>query len=1285
MSAAPEGTVEAVSAAARHRTKTYLRAIAVMTFVLLLGTVMGNPRSKTMMRISRPASQIARLAFFPESLSNGYSGDSMKGLTRIVLAAAVPALVLGLTFATSRPEARPSQAGPASGRLPSFIVANEGQADARAAYYLAGRDRAVFFRRGGISIVLTGAARWTVGLDFVGADRAVLPEGEDRTRAVLSFFKGGRDEWRTGVPTYARLAYRDLWPGIDLVYATGSDRLKYEFVVHPGSDPAAIGLGYKGASSVSLRDDGRILVETPAGSFEDAAPVAYQEKEGRRVPVAASFALEGTTCRFALGGYDPALPLVIDPAILIYAGYIGGAADDRGAAIARDAEGNVYVTGSTESIGFPVEVGPDLTFNSVIQAPDAFVAKIDASGEALVYCGYIGGNQGDAGTGIAVDGSGNAYIAGWTRSTDFPVTIGPGLTYHGGSSQFSEAFVAKVDAAGEELVYCGYIGGSADDEAAGIAVDGSGNAYVAGWTESSDLSRTVGPDLSFNGGLDAFVAKVNAAGTGFVYSGYLGGSVDDFGAAIAVDGQGRAVVAGGAVSRPSERFPVLTGPYLTHAGGQDGFVARVAANGAALEYCGYIGGSGDDVCTAVALDASGAAYVAGATASRYQFPASVGPDLSFNGGVDAFAAKVSPSGAGLSYCGYIGGSGEDQATAVAVDAAGIAYVAGYTDSASGFPVSGGPELIPSGYRDAFLVTVVPSGGGLYYGGYLGGSADDGAAGVAADGSGNVWLTGYTASGDFPVLVGPYLTPGGYGYDEDAFVAKVFEDLPPAAPANLRSSGATVGSIVLAWDDESANEDGFEVERKSGSAGTWAPIATVGPNVETYTDAGRPEATAYFYRVRATNETGDSAWSNEAEMATLPAGPTGLGATAVNSRRVDLTWADHSGGETGFRVERRTDPGAAWVQTGLTAANVTAYSDRQVVEETTYYYRVLAYNIGGDSAPSNTASATTPVLTIPAAPSGLTAVAASSFTVDLAWTDNSYDEDGFRIERMTAGGGTWAQVATAGADVTAYHDTGLAENTGYVYRVLAYNNAGASPYSNEAPVTTPEYRPRLRVPISGVSFGNVNICSSNVLSTTLYNDGTAPLTVSAVNRTSGAAQMTYASPSAPFVVPAGGSMAVSVRFAPVDVAASSATFAVLSDDPDNPSASFAASGSGFLPAITIALSAERLTERAWIIRRDYARLVVTVTKSAPFVVDRYRLMRRAGSGAFETVREFADGEIPSGLLVYNDAFLASGTVYVYRMDALDCQGRTIASSSETGPAAPKPDPRPKTRTLRKRIP
>lgn len=1193
--------------------------------------------------------------------------------------------------------------------MPLFFIANAGQVDARAAFYVPGSEKSVLFEPGGISIILAGrgkpttgapqaerddgsAGRWAVHLAFEGAAHSAGPVGEGRTPTVVSYFKGPAEEWRAGLPTFSRLAYHDLWPGIDLVYTGAPGRLKYELIVGPGADPSMIRFTYKGVSGVSLDKDGRLEVRTPLGSFRDDVPVAFQEKDGKRADVAAAFQLgewnEAGNSRaygFVLGEYDRTLPLVIDPAILIYCGFIGGYNDDQGTAIARDGAGNVYITGWTESMDFPAGVGPDLTFNSTYPGPDAFVAKVNAEGTALVYCGFIGGVRDDAGTGIAVDSSGNAYISGWTHSADFPAFVGPGLSYHGNIVQYCDGFVAKVNPTGTALVYSGFVGGSNDDEVLGIALDGSANAYITGWTASSDFPRLSGPDLTFNGVRDAFVAKVAASGAGLVYSGYIGGSGSDEGTGVAVDGSGKASLTGFTNSRPSEGFPVAVGPFLTHAGGQDAFVARVASSGAGLEFCGYIGGSGDDSGAAIALDASGNAYITGTTTSRYHFPAMTGPFLTYSGGTDAFVAKVTSSGDGLEYCGYIGGTGDDEGTAIAVDSARNVYVSGSTNSPSGFPVTGGPGLVPAGLRDAFVVTVKPSGDGLFYGGYLGGYDDDGAAGVAADGRGNVWVTGFTRSTDFPVIVGPSLVPGaGYGVSYDAFAAKIFEKLPPAAPANLRASGANVSSIDLAWDDQSGNEDGFEVERKSGAGGTWSRISTVDADVEAYHDGGRPEGTAYFYRVRAFNNIGTSAYSNEAELATLPTAPTDLSATAINARRVDLAWVDHSSGETGFKVERRANPADAWVQIGTSSANVTAYQDRSVSGETTYYYRVLAYDAGGDSGPSNIVSATTPVLTIPEAPSNLQAAPTSSFIVDLAWADNSYDEDGFRVERKTGADGTWAEVASVGPDVTAHRDPGLLESTTYFYRVRAYNNAGQSSYSNEAAVTTPEFRPRLRTPVSNISFGNVNICAVAVQTTTLYNDGAAPLTVSAVTRTSGSGEWTYAGPAPPFSVPAGGSRTISVRFAPTEAVFSNAAFTVASDDPDTPSAPFAASGTGYLPSITLSLQVQRLTERAWIIRRDYARLEVIVNKSAPLDVTTYRLSRRSGSGTYQAIRDFTEADFANGVLVYNDTFLAVGTTYVYKLEALDCLGRTIASSNETGPPAPPPDPKIKARPLKKRV-
>ncbi len=523
------------------------------------------------------------------------------------------------------------------GRMPLHFIANKGQLDKRVDYYVQGRDRSLYFGPGGVTFVLASAerskpenvrqdhaARWVVKLDFVGADGTIRPRGLDETGATISYFKGNREDWRTGLPTYGRLVYRNLWPGIDLAYSGTASKLKYEFIVQPGADPSSIKLAYSGAGEVALGEDGRLEVHTPAGSFRDDEPVAFQEKAGERSAIPMSFVLQSPApgsqaFGFKVGDYDRSRPLIMDPAILVYCGYIGGSRNEACYGIAVDGSGNAYVTGTTSSTqaDFPEKVGPDLTYNI---DNDAFIAKVNASGAGLVYCGYIGGAGADYGRGIAVDSLGNAYVTGNTSSTEvtFPVTGGPDLTSNGGD----DAFIAKVNAAGTALVYCGYIGGLGVDYGAAVAVDGSGNAYVTGHTSSWEATfpETSGPDLTYNLNTDAFAAKVNASGTGLDYCGYIGGSGADYGRGIAVDGAGNAYVTG-STSSTEATFPVAGGPDLTSNGGKDAFVAKVDAGGLGLVYCGFIGGSGDDGDDSdydgggIAVDSSGNAYVTGRTSS----------------------------------------------------------------------------------------------------------------------------------------------------------------------------------------------------------------------------------------------------------------------------------------------------------------------------------------------------------------------------------------------------------------------------------------------------------------------------------------------------------------------------------------------------------------------------------------------------------------------------------------------------------------------------------------------
>ena len=692
-------------------------------------------------------------------------------------------------------------AGQLLDNLPLYFVENGGQLDPQVQYYLPGGDKTLYFTPQGVTLALhspSAAGRWALRLEFVGSDPRIRPQGEGRTEAVFSYFRGPPERWHAGLRTFARVVYRDLWPGVDLTYYGQAGRLKYEFTVRPGADPAQIRLAYRGAAEVALDVEGRLQVRAPLGGFSDEPPLAYQEGEdGRPVSVEVAYAPQDAApdayaYGFRLGAYDPSRPLVIDPAILLYCGYIGGSGYDVGRGIAVDTEGNAYVVGDTLSTQttFPVAVGPDLTFNG---STEAVVAKVRADGTGLVYCGYIGGARGDTGEGIAVDGRGSAYVVGSTSSDQatFPVKGGPDLTFNG----YADAFVAKVRADGTGLEYCGYVGGLAHDMGIGIAVDGQGNAYITGRTESDQATFpvAVGPDLTHNGGPDAFVAKVLADGMALAYCGYIGGAWLDVGSGIAVDGQGNAYVAGYTESSQAT-FPVAVGPDLTYNGG-DAFVAKVEADGTALAYCGYIGGSGSEGAGGVAVDHQGNAYVTGFTESdQATFPVAVGPDLTHNGGPDAFVAKVEAGGTELAYCGYIGGNGSDYGRGIAVDGEGNAYVVGSPASGEDtFPVKGGPDLTHNGGPDAFVARVRADGTGLDYCGYIGGNGRDHGGGIAVDGEGNAFVVGDTAStaDSFPVVAGPGLVHR--GGVSDAWVAKVgmVEHLSVYLPLALR--GQSLGA------------------------------------------------------------------------------------------------------------------------------------------------------------------------------------------------------------------------------------------------------------------------------------------------------------------------------------------------------------------------------------------------------------------------------------------------------------------------------------------------------------
>ena len=706
-------------------------------------------------------------------------------------------------------------------RFPLYFVENRGQVDPRAAYYIHGSDKVFYFGSGGVTLVLSQSApksvasasfnseqysqgmtpsaisRTAVMLDFVDANASVIPVGEDPSPARFSYFTGPRESWAVGLRSYTKLIYPELWPGIDLIYTASADRLKYTFIVKPGADPERIKLRYRGAKSVSLSTQGELLVRTAVNDFRDDKPTAHQESNGGFADVSAAYRLlnapgdTGTAYGFHIGRYDASKVLVIDPAILVYAGFIGGAVNDIGNSIAVDAAGNGYITGETGSLQatFPVAGGLDVGQNGGL---DAFVAKVDPSGTQLLYAGFIGGAGDDRGKSIAVDALGNAYVTGTTSSSQasFPVSVGPDLTFNG----TTDAFVAKINATGSNLVYAGYIGGLDADSGLGIAVDSLNRAYVTGETASSGFSFPGGSGIgalnsfgsSFNGGVDAFVARVAANGASLEYAGFIGGIGSDRGASIAVDVLNRAYITGDTDSASSS-FPTgvgfagLTSFDSSPNGLSDAFVARVAADGLSLNYAGYIGGSLADKGNGIAVDGDGNAYVVGdASSDGSSFPDGnglgvlPGPGQLQRGGFDAFVAKINSLGNALLYAGFIGGIAEDRGNAIALMPGCLnsceVYITGETSSSeASFPVSVGPDLTHNGGVDAFIARI-NGNGSLGSVSYLGGAGDDRGRGIALDTIGDVYVTGETNSNEttFPVRGTLDRT---HNLFVDAFVAK----------------------------------------------------------------------------------------------------------------------------------------------------------------------------------------------------------------------------------------------------------------------------------------------------------------------------------------------------------------------------------------------------------------------------------------------------------------------------------------------------------------------------------
>ena len=736
-------------------------------------------------------------------------------------------------------------------QLPLSFEANQGQADRRVkflsrgdgyALFLTSHDAVLALRKGGKARQSSSAFQTepaVLRMSLSGTNPDITVTGVDELSGKSNYFVGNNPaRWRTGVANYARVRCPKVYPGIDLVYYGDQRQLEYDFDVAPGGDPGVIALRIGGADRASISSLGDLVLDTEGGQVVFHRPVIYQPNGSLRQDVAGGYRLDRRSAhgvqevRFAVGAYDHSRQLVIDPS-LSYSSYLGGSGDDYGNAVALDAAGDAYLTGQTISTNFPT-LGPyqgSCASCTTFSQPDAFVTKVDSSGTALVYSTYIGGNYEDAGNAIAVDSSGNAYVAGATSSSDFPV-LGAFQSTSGGPTSSGlpgDAFVLKLNSAGSALVYSSYLGGTAEDDAYGIAIDTIGEAFVVGRTESTNFPLQDAYQAQNNGSFDVFVTKIGSGGATILDSTYLGGASEDDGYAIAVDSSGNAYITGQTLSN---NFPTANAYAAAYGGGGDAFVAQLTFSGSkiALGYSTYLGGTSTDQAFGVALDSFKNVYVTGLTSST-DFP-TVNPfQAAFQGGSsDAFLSKLSSSGTALTYSTYLGGSQGEGGRTVAVDSAGYAHVAGYTSS-SNFPTANPIQSTYGGNQDGFLSQVTPSGCSLLFSSFMGGKSTDVANGVAVDSSGNSYLVGSTASNDFPTQKPFQATTGG---KTDAFITKVSSAKGPAvclSPASLNFGSETATTTSAAMTVTLTNDGSDTLDITSiASSGPYAETNTCGSSV-----------------------------------------------------------------------------------------------------------------------------------------------------------------------------------------------------------------------------------------------------------------------------------------------------------------------------------------------------------------------------------------------------------------------------------------------------------------------
>ena len=747
----------------------------------------------------------------------------------VVFAAAIPATAAPVA------DARMSRA---YGQLPLAFESNVGQAGSAVRYLSRGRGYALSLSSTEAALRLSGAANEsaTVRWQVVGGNRDAHIAGESPLPGKTNYFIGNDPaKWRTGVANYASVRYTSVYPGIDLVYHGNQRQVEYDFVVAPKASPRQIRLAFQGIESMRLGKEGELILRTAHGDLVQPRPFVYQERDGKRKQVDGRYALLGKNeVGFVLGRYDRSRTVVIDP-VLLYSTFFGGTGLDQGLAIVADSSGNTYVAGFTDSTSFPGSSGSSIQSSSGGGPTDAFVTKINAAGTSVVYSTFLGGNgDNEYAHGLAVDGSSNVYVTGVTNSSNFPGVTGSSLQPSFAGGNF-DAFLTKINAAGSAIVYSTYLGDTADDVATEVAVDGSGNAYVAGTTASTSFPGVSGGSIQSSnaGDHDVFVTKINSGATAITYSTYLGGTGYEEATDIVIDGSGNAHLVG---LTDSTSFTGVSGGSLqpSNAGGTyDGFITKINAAGSAITWSTYLGGSGIEFAAGLALDSSGNVVVGGSTDST-SFPGVTGGSIqSSNAGADdAFITKINSGATAILWSTFLGGNDVDTVAigGLHLDSSNNVYIGGSTLSTT-FNGITGSSMQPSnaGGFDGYTAKVNAAGSSIVYATFLGDTGDDLFFAFTADAAGNAYATGITTSTSFPGVTGSSIQSTNAGGTYDAFIAKIGPPGPPSITSVSPTSGRAGDSITFTgtgFDNYQGSGNVWLGSKLAGSIVSWSNTQVV---------------------------------------------------------------------------------------------------------------------------------------------------------------------------------------------------------------------------------------------------------------------------------------------------------------------------------------------------------------------------------------------------------------------------------------------------------------------------